>query len=121
MTEKITAADYLASLEKKPTKYKAEKTSAFGLVFDSKKEANRFGELKILERRNEISELKAQPEFLIEINGVKICKYVADFQYLEKGKIIVEDCKSEITRKHPVYRLKKKLMHAVLGIEIRET
>lgn len=118
MTEKMTAAEYLASLQKKPTKYKAEKTSAFGLVFDSKKEANRFGELKILERRDEISALEVQPEFLIEINGVKICKYIADFQYKEKGKTIVEDCKGVKT---PAYRLKKKLMRAVFGIQIRET
>ena len=89
-----------------------------GILFDSKKECRRYSELKILERRGDISGLEVQPEFLIEVNGIKVCKYIADFRYREKGKIIVEDVKGIRT---PLYRIKKKLMAAVFGIEIKET
>ncbi len=50
----------------------------------------------------------------------KICAYLADFTYNRNGKEIVEDVKSEMTRKLPVYKLKKKLMKAILNIEIQE-
>jgi hypothetical protein len=49
-----------------------------------------------------------------------VCKYISDFVYLENGQKIVEDVKSEYTRKLPVYRLKKKLVKAVHGIDIKE-
>lgn len=88
-----------------------------GKKFDSKKESERYKELKA----NGVSELECQVKFPIQINGVKICSYIADFTYLnERGEKIVEDVKSEMTRKLPVYRLKKKLMKAVYGIEIKE-
>ena len=54
------------------------------------------------------------------INGVKVCTYIADFTYEELGGVVVEDVKSEFTRKDPVYRLKNKLMKACHGIDIRE-
>ena len=47
-------------------------------------------------------------------------RYVADFVYQEQGAQVVEDVKSVVTRKHPVYRLKKHLMKHVHGIEVRE-
>ena len=45
-------------------------------------------------------------------------KYKADFRYIEKGETVVEDVKGMRT---PVYNLKRHLMKAVHGIEIRET
>jgi hypothetical protein len=45
---------------------------------------------------------------------------VADFCYVEGGVRVVEDLKSEITRKLPVYLIKKHLMLSVLGLQIRE-
>ena len=103
------------------SKYRAIKTEVDGIKFDSKKEANRYDQLRLLEKARQISQLELQPSFRIEINGVKVCDYKGDFRYVEDGKTIVEDVKSEITRKLPVYRLKKKLMYAVYGIEILET
>lgn len=100
-------------------KYRNKKTEVDGIVFDSKKEAGRYGELKLMERAGEISELKLQPSFDLVINGFKIGKYVADFQYREGvcGKYIVEDVKG---LKTPVYRLKAKMVRAIHGIEIVE-
>lgn len=103
----------------RPLKYKNIKTVADGIVFDSQKEARRYGELRLLERAKEISGLQLQPRFPIVINGVKVCTYVADFGYVDHtGSPIVEDVKG---MKTPIYNLKKKLMKAVHGIDIRET
>ena len=83
------------------------------MVFDSKKEAGRFQELKLLERGGVISDLKTQVRFLIcpkEGGNKRARYYVADFVYTEGGKTIIEDVKSEITRKNAVYSLKKALV-----------
>lgn len=88
-----------------------------GKRFDSKKECERYKELK----NKNVFDLKCQVKFPITINDVKVCSYIADFTYVDhKGNMVVEDVKSEVTRKLPVYRLKKKLMKAVYGVEIKE-
>ncbi len=99
-------------------KYRNIPTVVDNIRFASKKEAARYGELKMLEENDDITHLCWQTPFVLEVNGQKICTYVADFQYRENGKIVVEDVKG---RKTPVYRLKAKLMKACWGIEIRET
>ena len=58
---------------------------------------------------------------MIEHNGVLICKYIADFVvYFYNDTREVWDVKSDYTRKLPVYKLKKKLMKIINGIEIVE-
>lgn len=95
-------------------------TTLDGRRFDSRLEADRYAELKILQRAGRISELICQPEFPIAINGHVICKYIADFEYTdENGRRIIEDCKSKPTMT-PLYRLKKRLMSVVLGLDITE-
>lgn len=75
-----------------------------------------------MEAAGEISDLRRQHCFSCVINGVKICDYYADFSYKDKdGKLVVEDVKSIITAKNPVYRLKKKLVLALYGVDILET
>lgn len=125
------------------TKYNASKCVVDGIKFDSKHEAERYLELKILERGGVISDLRLQVEFelipaqyepdaiaLTKTGKEKIvkgkcierkCSYLADFVYLdnETGKTIVEDAKSPITRT-PEYRIKKKLMLYRYGIRIKE-
>jgi hypothetical protein len=102
------------------SKYGNKKTTVDGIVFDSRAEARRYQELKLLERAGEIFGLKRQQQFPIIINGMKVCTYIADFTYsdLRKGRDVVEDHKGFPT---PQYALKKKLMKAVHGIEILET
>ena len=63
------------------SKYKAVKTTIDGITCDSKKEAKRYTELKLLEKSGHITHLELQPEYQITINGAKICKYKADFRY----------------------------------------
>lgn len=100
------------------SKHRNIKTEIDGIVFDSKLEATRYADLKLMEKAGSISNLELQKPFEIVINEQRICKYVADFVYNDaNGDQVVEDAKGQLT---PVYRLKKKLMLAVLGIEIVE-
>jgi hypothetical protein len=99
-------------------KYRNQKTVANGRTYDSKKEAKDAFYLRMRERAGEISDLQEQVTFKIEHNGVKICKYIADFTFMENGKLVVKDTKSEFTKKLPVYRLKKKLLLAFHNITI---
>lgn len=65
--------------------------------FDSMAEAKRFGELRLLEKAGQITELKLQPRYELRANGGrKIGTYVADFRYLDTergGGVVVEDVK----------------------------
>ena len=99
------------------TKYNAIRTEVDGIVFASKAEAKRYSQLKLLERAGEIKNLELQPSYDLEVNGVLICRYVADFRYMVRGGQKVEDVKGVKT---PVYKLKKKLMKAIYNINIRE-
>lgn len=96
--------------------------------FDSRKEARRYDELRLLERAHQISDLQRQVKFVLipaqrDPKGKLIerqCYYVADFTYKDsRGNLVVEDTKSEATRT-PVYIVKRKLMLWVHGIRVRE-
>lgn len=106
-------------------KYGNIKTVVDGIVFDSKKEAKRYGELKLLEKAGKIYLLVLQPEYIIAapcvINGRKMAarKYRADFSYIQDGKEIVEDVKGAPLTE--VYKLKRHLMMSIHGITILET
>lgn len=96
--------------------------------YDSKREAKRAAELKLLEKAGVISHLQEQvvyeliPSQYRIVNGKKKCieraiKYIADFQYVENGNTVVEDVKGFRT---DVYRIKKKLMLYFHNIRIKE-
>ena len=117
------------------TKYNNQKVTVDGEVFDSKKEARRYGELLLLEKAGVISNLKRQVKFVLipaqrEVDIVgprggikkgklleKECAYLADFVYWENGRMIVEDTKGFRTAD---YIIKRKLMLHVHGIKIKE-
>lgn len=98
-------------------KYGAKKTVVDNITFDSKKEAATYVKLLALEKAGKISELKLQVPVEVVINDMKICTWRADFVYVEGGKRIYLDVKGFRTRE---YVLKRKLVKAVLGIEILE-
>lgn len=102
------------------SKYHAQKTTVDGITFDSKKEAMRYQELKLLQRAGEIKNLQLQvPYVLIEKSKYgRTIKYIADFVYEEKGQVVVEDCKGFKT---DTYKLKKRLLAEKYGIEIKES
>ncbi len=118
----------IAEKEKSPkkSKYRNEKVEYDGQKYDSKKEFNRAMELEQLQRLGLIKNLERQKKFVLQpsfkFSGktIREIAYVADFVYEENGKQVVEDVKSPITRKNPIYKLKKKMMMYVLSIEIKE-
>jgi hypothetical protein len=99
------------------SKYKAKPVVVDDIRFHSQAEAKRYGQLKLLFRAGTIRNLELQPAFHISINGKKIFTYKADFAYFEGAERIVEDVKGFRT---PVYKLKKKIVEAQLGVKIRE-
>ena len=99
------------------SKYRNIKTEVDGIIFDSKAEARRYTQLKLLEKANEISDLRLQYPFECKINEKKICTYKADFHYFEGDQWVIEAVKGFRTQG---YNHKKKLVEALHGVEIRE-
>jgi len=107
------------------SKYHAKKTFVDGIKFDSKREAARYLELKALEKAGIIKNLERQiPYVLLEgvpgPEGKKLrpMKYIADFRYEDSsGNIITEDSKGFLTKE---YKIKKRLMWQLLGINVIE-
>lgn len=122
-------------------KYGNKKVKLDGIAFDSKREAARYAELKLLERAGAINQLELQKEFIlipaqyenvsrdqyIKSKGKKThgklleraCKYKADFFYYDNktGKYVCEDTKGFRTKD---YIIKRKLMLYTFGIRIVE-
>lgn len=110
----------------KRSKYGAVKTTVDGIVFDSKKEAQRYHELKLMEKAGQIDSLEIQPEYELWTSAgrafahVPVGVYRADFRYCIAGRVdsqVVEDVKGFKT---PLYRWKKKHVEAQYGIQIKE-
>lgn len=102
----------------KRSKYGNKKTDVNGIGFDSKKEAKRYKELKLLLKAGKIAFLSRQVEYELNVGGTHSLVYVADFVYVEDdGGLIVEDVKGFKTRE---YVRKKRLMKKIHGIEISE-
>lgn len=108
-------------------KYGNKKVEFGGYTFDSYAEMRRYKELCLMHQAGKITDLQVHPGFHL-VGSVRLggrakpaIRYVADFQYHgNNGEWIVEDVKSPATRKNSVYRLKRHLMKALLGIEVRE-
>ena len=120
-------------------KYHSEKVTVDGETFDSRKEARRWQELRLLHKAGQISELRRQVKFVliptqraVDTRGPKggVIKgkvlerevsYLADFYYIEDGKQVVEDVKGyKGGEAYKVFVIKRKLMRFVYGIGIRE-
>jgi len=95
-------------------------TSSDGITHDAKGECERWEELRLLERAGSIRSLRRQVPYALVVSGVLVCTYIADFVYEEGAATIVEDRKSPRTRQLAAFRIKRKLMLACHGIEVRE-
>lgn len=120
-------------------KYHNKKVVYNGIKFDSKKEAHRYCELRLLAKAGEITDLQRQVEYelipkqveyyTVVKNGKSVeksrvierpTKYIADFVYRQKnGDLVVEDVKSTATRTTE-YIIKRKLLLQIYGIRIKE-
>lgn len=119
-------------------KYGNRKVTVNGIVFDSQKEARRYGYLSLLEKSGEITNLARQVEYeLIPVQKTvteytdkkgntkhktivleRAVKYIADFVYYDKsGNLVVEDTKGVRTKE---YVIKRKLMLYMYGIQVSE-
>jgi hypothetical protein len=111
MSNKINWQRFLSPAK---NKYGNRRTTLDGIVFDSKKEADRYGQLMLLSKAGEISGLVLQKEFLLQpafvYDGMKLRKivYVCDFFYHDKklNRGVVEDVKGYLTT---AYKLKRKM------------
>ena len=107
------------------SKYHSTPTEVNGIRFDSKREANRWAELRLMERAGQIQKLKRQVKYLLIPSQYRDgkciereCSYLADFVYVKDGHLVVEDCKGFRT---PEYKLKRKLMLERYDIRLVET
>lgn len=99
------------------SKYKAIKTIVDGITFDSKKEALRYQELKLLQRAGLIKSFSCQPEFILhdgykrsDGKRIRSIRYVADFLVnYPDGRVDIEDVKGIET---PLFKIKRKLLEA---------
>lgn len=102
-------------------KYGNKRVEEDGFTFDSLAERAEYRRLKLRLRAGEIADLSVHPKFGIVVNQVKVCSYIADFSFTDvgTGQLVIVDVKSPASRT-PVYKLKKRLMFACLGLEITE-
>lgn len=99
----------------KQQKYRSRKVELDGIVFDSRKEANRYAELRLLEKAGEIVKLELQPEFELQPGYrtqdgkyIRPIKYRADFRVTyADGQVVVIDTKGYRTKE---YAIKKKML-----------
>lgn len=120
------------------SKYHASKVIRHGETFDSRKEADRYDELLILQQAGEIKNLQRQVKYTLipeqrendrrgprggVIKGKLVersVNYIADFVYEDArtGETVVEDVKGIRTKE---YIIKRKLMMYLYQIRILET
>lgn len=110
----MTPDEYKAlAVRRKPNKYRARSVKAAGRTYASKAEHRRAIELRLLERGGKIAHLAEQRPYDLIVNGVKICRYVADFYYVERetGLPVNEDVKGFETKDFKIKWALAKALH----------
>lgn len=120
---RMSAAEYRQQVSKKKNlgtqayrtsnsnKYNAKKAEINGVRFDSLKEARLYQKLENMQRMGIISDLQRQVRFELvpKQKDERAVYYVADYVFKEGDKVVVADCKSAMTKKLPVYVVKRKI------------
>lgn len=107
----------------KPTTCKGCSRGAFH-YFASRGEAQRYAQLELLQAAGQIKRLRVQVPFRIKCNGILVTTYYADFVYdrVHANGIgtaqVIEDYKGSKDATTDTFKLKKKLVEAVYGVEI---
>lgn len=113
-------------MDLKINKYGNKKIFIDGQEYDSKLEYQRYCQLKLLEKANEIKDLRRQvcfeiqPSYRKRNKTIRAINYIADFVYIDirTGQTVVEDTKGY---RNEVYKLKKKIFEYVYkDLEIKE-
>jgi len=126
VTPDMTDTEIKATLfgpKKKAPKFTKARIEIDGYLFDSNREAERYGRLKAMRRAGEIDHLTPHESFDLVVNGYKVGRYTADFTYVSnvgpnKDRLTVEDVKSSGTVKTEAFRLRAQLFYAVTGLQI---
>ena len=114
--------------EKSTGRIKHEKVKVGDIEFDSLAEHDRYLELRVMERAGIISDLECHPKYEVLPKqetpagkpNFKPVVYTPDFRYKRDGKTVVEEVKSEYTRKEKDYVIRRKLILYTLGIYVEE-
>lgn len=101
----------------KPRKYNNIPTEVDGILFGSRKEAKRYGELILLQQSGQIRGLSCHDRYSLDVNGVHICDYECDFAYWRGDVRCLEDTKGVRT---PAFKLKALLILAIYGVRVIE-
>jgi hypothetical protein len=102
----------------KANKYNAKRVQVDNIWFDSKAEAKRYTELKLMNKTGLIGPITVHPKYPIEMDGVKICVVELDFSYHDyKRAEVFEDVKSPATDT-PLSRLKRRLVEVCYSIKV---
>lgn len=120
MSEHMSSQQYRAETTKKKrgNKYGAKRTVVDGISFDSKREAEVYSDLKLLEREGSISGFERQRKFNLIVNGEIIGTYKADFAFIDHdqdGRLRVVDVKGVVSRE---FARTQKHIKALYGIDV---
>ena len=118
------AREILNQPKKKRGRYNVvpvERRTMDGVVFASEAEMKRFADLQMLERAGEISDLRRQQSYDIEIKGHHFCTFTPDHEYLnKKGTPIIEEFKTGMSVKDKDYQLRKRAFELYYGLTVTE-
>ncbi|MGO8422286.1 DUF1064 domain-containing protein [Rhizobium ruizarguesonis] len=120
MTERMSAQQYRDAVTKpkRGNKFGAKTTVFDGILFDSKREAEVYRDLKLLERAGRISGFERQRKFELIVNGEIIGTYRADFAFIDHdqdGRFRVVDVKGVVTRD---FRRVQKIIKAINNVDV---
>ncbi|MGO8368891.1 DUF1064 domain-containing protein [Rhizobium ruizarguesonis] len=120
MTEIMTREEYRAAIAKpkRGNKFGAKKTIFEGILFDSKREAEVYRDLKLLERSGRIAGFERQRKFELIVNGKIIGTYRADFAFIDHdhdGRFRVVDVKGVVTRD---FKRVQKIIKAIYNVDV---
>ena len=117
-------------------KYRNKEIVVDGIKFQSIKEGRRFQSLRIMEKAGIIKDLRRQVTFTLippqdirdrktgkHLRTERAIKYRADFMYTDSSDVrtIVEDVKGyKGGQAYTIFKIKKKLMLYLYGIEVDE-
>lgn len=102
----------------KQNKYRNTIVEIDGIKFRSKKEGQRYVELKMLMKCGDVIDFRMQVPFEVSKANGKNIRYFLDFEvYWKSGTITYEDVKG---KRLPLYKLKKSLVKEKYGIDIAE-
>lgn len=120
----LSAEEFRALKQMKPSKYRNKKVVVDGIRFDSQAEARRYATLKLLVRAGQYKELVLQPRYELHApDGSKVGVYRADFEYVlcSTGEVVTEDVKSPATAATRVFQHKRRHFEAEYGRKLTVT